>query len=146
MTPLNPNVASALEALVMSMPVAQTLKIKFNQITAGKVELSLPYQDEFSFRPGQLQATPIFAAADFAAVSAAATLLPEGWVNATIDCTLKIVGPANGTMILARGEVIKASKLLTVSQAHVYSYRDGKEELCAIMLATARNIPPSTKE
>ena len=145
MTPLNPHFVSALEALVMSMPVAQTLKLKFNQIAAGQVELSIPYQDEFSFRPGQLQATLIFAAADFAAVSAAATLLPEGWVNATIDCTIKIVGPANGTMILARGEVLKASKLLTVSQAHVYSCRDGKEELCATMLATARNIPPSTK-
>ncbi|MEY3791221.1 MAG: hypothetical protein RLZ09_2057, partial [Pseudomonadota bacterium] len=90
MTPLNPNFVSALEALVMSMPVAQTLKLKFNQIAAGQVELSIPYQDEFSFRPGQLQATLIFAAADFAAVSAAATLLPEGWVNATIDCTIKI--------------------------------------------------------
>jgi acyl-coenzyme A thioesterase PaaI-like protein len=145
MTPLNPNFVSALEALVMSMPVAQTLKLKFNQIAAGQVELSIPYQDEFSFRPGQLQATLIFAAADFAAVSAAATLLPEGWVNATIDCTIKIVGPANGTMILARGEVLKASKLLTVSQAHVYSCRDGKEELCGTMLATARNISPSTK-
>jgi len=145
MTPLNPNFVSALEALVMSMPVAQTLKLKFNQIAAGQVELSIPYQDEFSFRPGQLQATLIFAAADFAAVSAAATLLPEGWVNATIDCTIKIVGPANGTMILARGEVLKASKLLTVSQSHVYSCRDGKEELCATMLATARNISPSTK-
>ena len=57
MTPLNPNFVSALEALVMSMLVAQTLKLKFNQIAAGQVELSIPYQDEFSFRPGQLQAT-----------------------------------------------------------------------------------------
>ena len=69
----NSNFASALETLVMSMPVAQTLKLKFNQIAAGKVELTIPYQDEFSFRSGQLQAMPIFAAADFAAVSAAAT-------------------------------------------------------------------------
>ncbi|WP_183081348.1 hypothetical protein [Paraburkholderia fungorum] len=46
--------------------------------------------------------TPIFAAADFAAVSAAGTLLPAGWGNATIDCTLKIVGPPDGDTLVAR--------------------------------------------
>lgn len=38
---------------------------------------------------------PIVAAAgDFAAVGAAGTLLPRGWVNATIDTTLKLFAPA----------------------------------------------------
>ncbi len=103
------------------------IELRFNQITAGKAELSIPYQDEFSFSPGQLQATPIFAAADFVVVSLVATLHPEGWVDATLGCTLKIVGPANGPTLLVRGKVLKASKRLTVSQAHVYSYRDGNK-------------------
>jgi hypothetical protein len=30
------------------------IELRFNQITAGKAELSIPYQDEFSFSPGQL--------------------------------------------------------------------------------------------
>lgn len=141
MTPQNENFSRDVESLVMSMPAAQTLQLRFNRIEAGEVELMLPYQDSLSFRPGQLQATPIFAAADFAAVSAAATLLPAGWVNATIDCTLKIVGPADGTMLVARGHVLKAGKLLTVAEARVYSCRDSKEALCATMLATARNVP-----
>lgn len=143
MTPLNENFARDLEALVMSMPAARTLQLRFNRIEAGQVELTLPYQDSLSFRPGQLQATSIFAAADFAAVSAAGTLLPAGWVNATIDCTLKIVGPADGTTLVARGQVVKAAKLLTVAQAYVYACRDGNEALCATMLATARNVPPA---
>lgn len=143
MTLQNENFARDLETLVLSMPMAQTLRLRFNRIEVGQVELALPYQEAFSFRPGQLQATPIFAAADFAAVSAAATLLPAGWVNATIDCTLKIVGPADGVSLVARGQVLKAAKLLTVAQAHVFSCRDGKETLCATMLATARNVPPA---
>ena len=142
MSPQNPHFARDLEALVLAMPAAQTLQLRFTRIEAGQVELELPYQDSLSFRPGQLQATPIFAAADFAAVSAAATLLPAGWVNATIDCTLKIVGPANGTPLLARGQVLQAAKLLTVAQAQVYACRDGRQVLCAVMLATARNVPP----
>ena len=141
-TPLNENFARDIKALVLSMPVTQMLQLRFERIEPGEVELSLPYQDALSFRPGQLQATPIFAIADFAAVSAAGTLLPAGWVNATIDCSIKYLAPANGTTLRAKGRVVQATKLLTVATADVYSCKDGQEQLCATMLATARNLPP----
>ena len=57
---------------VLAMPVAQTLQLRFRSIEAGTVELELPINEAFSFRPGQLQATAIFAAADFAADALAA--------------------------------------------------------------------------
>ena len=60
---------------VLAMPMAQTLQLAFRRIEAGAVELEMPVLDAFCFRPGQLQATAVFAAADFAAVAAAATLL-----------------------------------------------------------------------
>ena len=142
-TPLNENFARDIKALVLSMPVAQMLQLRFERMEPGEVELSLPYQDALSFRPGQLQATPIFAIADFAAVSAAGTLLPAGWVNATIDCSIKYLAPANGTTLRAKGRVVQATKLLTVAAADVYSCKDGQEHLCATMLATARNLPPA---
>ena len=142
-TPLNENFARDIKALVLSMPVAQMLQLRFERMELGEVELSLPYQDALSFRPGQLQATPIFAIADFAAVSAAGTLLPAGWVNATIDCSIKYLAPANGTTLRAKGRVVQATKLLTVAAADVYSCKDGQEHLCATMLATARNLPPA---
>ena len=82
---------------VMAMPMAQTLQLAFRGIEPGKTEIEMPNLDALCFRPGQLQATAIFAVADFAAVSAAGTLLPEGWINATIDGTLKILAPARGT-------------------------------------------------
>ena len=37
---------------------------------------------------------------------------------------------------------VQATKLLTVATADVYSCKDGQEQLCATMLATARNLPP----
>ncbi len=49
---------------VLAMPAAQTLGLRFDRLAPGEVDLTLPYQDAFSFRTGQLQATPIFAAAD----------------------------------------------------------------------------------
>ena len=129
---------------VLAMPMAQTLKLAFLKIEPGHVELEMPVQDAFCFRPEQLQATAVFAAADFAAVAAAATLLPQGFINATVDATLKIVAPATGSHLIARGRVVSASRLLTVCAANVFTVdRDkdsGTETLCATLLGTARNI------
>ncbi len=133
----------ALEAAVLAMPMAQTLKIEFRRIEVGVVELEIPVQESFCFRPGQLQATPVFAAADFAAVAAAATMLPPGFINATVDATLKIVAPARGTHLIARGRVVSASRLLTVCAADVFAVDNGTESLCATLLGTARNIDTS---
>lgn len=132
-----------LERLVCAMPMARTLGLRFNRLAPGQTEVEIPVTENLTFRPGQLQATPVFAAADFAAVSAAGSLLPVGWVNATIDTTLKLVAPAAGRSIRARGRVVDAGKLLTVCAAEVYAVaEDGAETLCATLLATARNIPP----
>lgn len=130
-----------LEKLVLSMPMARTLGLAFRRIAPGEVELEMPVLDAFTFRPGQLQATPVFAIADFAAVAAAGTLLPPGWVNATVDATLKLLAPAQGVLLRARGRVVSAGRLLTVCAADVYAVDSGGEEtLCATLLGTARNI------
>ena len=145
----DPNSVTATQAeqvkhAVLAMPMAQTLQLQFRHIEPGHVELELPISEAFSFRPGQLQATAVFAAADFAAVAAAGTLLEPGWANATIDATLKIVGPARGAHLRARGRVVDAGRLLTVCAAEVYAVdANDKETLCATLLGTARNIDPA---
>ncbi|HUG23284.1 PaaI family thioesterase [Piscinibacter sp.] len=141
----SPSHSDNVRRAVLAMPVARALGLEFLRVAPGDVELQLPITDTFSFRPGQLQATAIFAAADFAAVAAAATLLEPGWVNATIDATLKIVAPARGTQLRARGRVVDAGKLLTVCAADVFAVdANDRETLCATLIGTARNVPPSS--
>lgn len=130
-----------LQQLVLAMPMAQTLGLRFTRMARGSVELEIPVTQPFTFKPGQLQATPVFAVADFAAISAAGSMLPAGWVNATIDATLKLVAPARGRALRARGRVIDAGRLLTVCAADVFAVSEaGEETLCATLLGTARNI------
>jgi acyl-coenzyme A thioesterase PaaI-like protein len=135
---------SRLERAVLAMPMARTLGLAFRRIAPGEVELEIPVLEAFCFRPGQLQATAVFAAADFAAVAAAGTLLAPGWINATVDATLKLVAPAQGALLRARGRVLSAGKLLTVCAADVYAVNAaGEETLCATLLGSARNLQPS---
>jgi acyl-coenzyme A thioesterase PaaI-like protein len=133
-----------LEDAVLAMPMARTLGLRFTRLAPGEVEIELPVAEAFTFRPGQLQATPVFAVADFAAVSAAGSLLPLGWHNATVDATLKLVAPAVGALLRARGRVVSAGKLLTVCAAEVFAVdEEGAETLCATLLGSARNIRPA---
>lgn len=135
-----------LEQMVLAMPMARTLGLRFCRIAPGAVELEIPVAEAFTFRPGQLQATPVFAIADFAAVGAAGTLLPLGWINATVDATLKLVAPAKGALLRARGRVVQAGKLLTVCAADVYAVdQNGEETLCATLLGSAQNIDVKPK-
>lgn len=130
-----------LKAFVLAMPVAKTLGLRFVRAQPGQVEMEIPVSEAFSFRAGQLQATAIFAIADFAAVAAAGTVLPPGWTNATVDATLKIVAPAKGECLRARGRVVDMGRLLTVCASDVFAVdASGQETLCATLLATARNI------
>ena len=131
----------ALKGMVLAMPMARTLGLRFVHAEPGRVEVEIPVSEAFSFRPGQLQATAVFAVADFAAVAAAGSVLPLGWTNATVDTTLKIVAPAQGECLRARGRVVDAGRLLTVCAADVWAVdAAGQERLCATLLATARNI------
>lgn len=137
---MNLSLYEQIRQTVLAMPMAQTLKLAFRRIEAGVVELEMPVQASWCFRPGQLQATAVFAVADFAAVAAASTTLPTGFINATVDATLKLVAPARGSHLVARGRVVSASRMLTVCAADVYAVDDGVETLCATLLGTARNI------
>ncbi|HPK32771.1 PaaI family thioesterase [Ottowia sp.] len=126
---------------VLAMPMAQTLALAFDTIGAGTSTLRAPVQPGWCFAPGQLQATAMFALADFAAVSAAGTLLPEGWANSTVDASVKFVAPARGTHIVARGRVVQPGKTLSVCAADVFAVdAEGREQLCATWLGTARNF------
>jgi uncharacterized protein (TIGR00369 family) len=128
-----------LKNMVLAMPVAQTLQLRFVRIEPGTVELEIPVVTALTYRPGVLQATAVFAAADFAAVASAGTLLPPGFVNATVDTTLKLLAPARGSHVRAVGRVVRAGKTLTVCAADVFAVDGEQQTLCATLLATAQN-------
>lgn len=126
---------------VLAMPMAKTLQLRFTQLDRGVSVVEMPVSASFCFRPDCLQATGVFAIADFAAVAAAATTLPEGWHNATVDAHLKLVAPAIGPAIRATGTAVHTSRLLTICSSNVFNVSaDGELSLCATFLGTARNL------
>lgn len=137
----NPDFERFVKATVLSMPAARHYGFDFGRITAGEVEIIQPYREELTQHDGFFQGGVLGALADFAGGSAAATLLPAGWVNMTIDYTVKILAPARGEQLVARGRVVKPGKRISVAAADVYAVPNDKQILCATAFVTMRNIP-----
>jgi uncharacterized protein (TIGR00369 family) len=136
----NPRFAEDLERMVEGMPIVRFLGLTFVGLEPGAVRIEMPYRDELAFLPGTFHAGPIGTLAEIAAGWAAATLLPAGWGNATVDFSVKIFAPAIGSSLLAEGTVLSAGKTLSVAEAKVSVVRDGVETPCASAMATLRNF------
>jgi len=141
----NPAFEQTVKERILGMPAARLFGFRFGDLEPGFAELVLPYREELSHREGFFQGGIIGAVADFAAGAAAGSLLPEGWQNATVDYTVKIVAPGGGEELVARGMVIKPGRTLTVVATEVYASKEGRKTLCATALVTFRNFAPPSR-
>jgi uncharacterized protein (TIGR00369 family) len=146
--PPNPDFIEVTKRFLMAMPIAQHLGFDITDVAPGRFEITQPFRRELSFREGTFQAGPIGTLADMAAACAGATMLPEGWAVLTIDYTLKLLTPAVGEKLVARGRLLRSGRTLSVAAADVFSVQDGKETLCATALTTMRNfeLPASNRQ
>ena len=140
LTAATPDFEELVKAAVLSMPAAKHLGFDFGRVAPGEVEIVQPYREELTEHNGFFQAGVVGALADFAGGSAGITLLAPGWVNMTVDYTVKLLAPAKGEKIVARGRVIKPSQVMTVATADVYAVNGSAEKLCATAFVTMRNI------
>ena len=141
--PPNPNFAETATRFLMEMPIAQFFGFSVTGVGPGLFEITQPFRKELSFGPGLFQAGPIGTLADMAAACAGITMLPCGWAASTVDYTIKLIAPAAGNKVVARGRVVRSGRILSVTASDVYAVREGKETLCATALATIRNFEAS---
>lgn len=73
----------------------------------------------------------VAALADVASGLAAFTLFEAGADILTVELKINYLAPAAGEEIIARGEVVKSGRTLTVVRSEVFAVADGVETLCA---------------
>lgn len=138
--PANRDFAKVVSEALLSMPAARHLGFRVSRLAPGEAELIQPHRPELTQADGYLQGGVLGSLADFAGGAAAGTLLPAGWLNMTVDYTVKILGPAKGAEITARGRVLAPGPVTTVAAADVYSTDGSEETLCAVAFITLRNL------
>ena len=120
----NPDFAETVKLFLMEMPIAQHFGLAITDIGPGLFEITQPFRKELSFRPGIFQAGPVGTLADMAAACAGMTMLPRGWGTSTVDYTIKLIAPAAGEKLVARGRVVRSGRTLSVTASDVYAVRE----------------------
>jgi uncharacterized protein (TIGR00369 family) len=138
--PPNPDFVETTKRFLMGMPIARHFGFAVTDVGPGLFEITQPFRQELSFSQGIFQAGPVGTLADMAAACAGITMLPRGWGASTVDYTIKLIAPAVGEKLVARGRLVRSGRTLSVSAADVYAVHDENETLCATALATIRNF------
>ena len=109
-------------------------------IEPGVVEIKLPYRQDLTQQNGYLHAGIVTTIADSACGYAAFSLMPEGSGVLSVEFKVNLLRPAKGENFLARAEVIKAGRTLTVVRADVFALTENKRSLVATMQGTMMRL------
>ncbi len=112
------------------------LGARLERVEPGACEVGLDFRAELSQQHGFFHAGILAAVADTASGYAAATLHPAGDGVLSVEFKINLIAPAHGERVVARGEVIRAGKSITVARFDVHVQREGRRTHCATGLAT----------
>ncbi len=116
----------------------QLIGAELGRIEPGIVEITIPYRTELTQQNGYLHAGIVTTIADSACGYAAYSLMAAGSEVLSVEFKVNLLRPAKADTFLARAEVIKPGKTLTVVKADVFglSGAEGDQTLVASMLGT----------
>lgn len=123
----------------------KTLSARLSCIEPGLVEIEIPYHPTLTQQHGFVHAGALSAIVDTAGGFAALSLFDEGDGVLTVEFKINLVAPADGERFVARGEVVRPGRTLTVTQGEVVAIKDGVETVCAVMQQTMMRITDRPK-
>ena len=123
-----------------------TLGASLVTVKPGAVEIKIPFRAALTQQNGFLHAGAITSILDSACGYAAMTMAPEETNVLSVEFKVNLLSPAVGDQFVARAQVKRAGKTITVCAADAFAVNRGEEKLIATMLATiitVQNAPSS---
>lgn len=120
--------------------VMDLIGAELTRVEPGVIEITLPYRIDLTQQHGYIHAGMITAIADSACGYAAYTLMPPGSDVLAVEFKVNLMRPAKGETFVARAEVIKSGRTLTVVRADVHARTGEQRELVAIMQGTMMRL------
>lgn len=123
-----------------------TLGAELTVVDHGAVEIRLPFSTNLTQQNQYVHAGAIIAVLDSACGYSALTMAADDKDVLTAELKVNLLAPAAGEYFVARGQVKKAGRTLTVCAADAFAISGGKEKLIATMLATIMAVPIKSAE
>lgn len=139
--PPDPLFASRVRASFARQQVMHTLGASLTLVEPGVVEIALPFHRDLTQQHGFLHAGIIGTILDSACGYAAFSLMPADKAVLSVEYKINLLAPAKGQRFVAKAQVIKAGRNLTVCTGEAFAYDHEKPKLVATMTATMMAIP-----
>lgn len=111
------------------------------RVDPGSVEIHLPFRGDLTQQHGYLHAGIVTTIADSACGYAALSLAAAGFEVLSVEFKINLLRPAIGERFVARGEVLRVGRTITVARADVHAGSQGEEKMIAAMQATIMIVP-----
>jgi len=135
--PRNASFAEEIKQSFAKQTIMALIGAELSRVEPGVIEITLPYRLDLAQQHGYLHAGIVATIADSACGYAAYSLMPAESEVLSVEFKVNLLRPAKGARFLARAEVVKAGKTLTIVRADVFAMdQDGERELIATMLGT----------
>jgi uncharacterized protein (TIGR00369 family) len=139
--PTDPDFRARVEASFARQGLMGSLGARLTRVEPGECEIRLPYSPALSQQDGFFHAGAIGSIADSAGGYAAFTLMDASDRVLTVEYKLNLLAPARGELAIARGQVVRAGRTLTVARIDVFAVASGVETLCAAAQQTLIRRP-----
>jgi uncharacterized protein (TIGR00369 family) len=116
--------------------IMRTIGATLERVAHGEVHIALPVRADLTQQHGYVHAGVLATIADSACGYAALTMMPEDAAVLSIEFKINMLAPAQGTRLIARGQVIRPGRTIVVCRADVHAEGEGAEKLVATMTGT----------
>jgi len=113
-----------------------TLGAELSQLKHGAVEIRFGFAPSLTQQNGFVHAGALTSILDSACGYAALSVAPHDHDVLSVEFKVNLLAPAVGEQFVARAEVKRAGRTLTVCAADAFAKQNGEEKLVATMLAT----------
>ena len=118
-----------------------TLGAELTAVGEGVVEIRLPFSPSLTQQDGYLHAGAVTAVLDNACGYAALSVAPADHEVLTVEFKVNLLAPAAGEAFIAKAQVKRAGRKLTVCTADAFAVTGDKQKVVATMLATIMAVP-----
>jgi uncharacterized protein (TIGR00369 family) len=137
----NPSYADEVRQSFAKQAIMGLIGGELTRVEPGVVEITLRYRPDLTQQDGFVHAGIVSTIADSACGYAAYSLMPPESEVLAVEFKVNLLRPAKGELFVARAEVIKPGKTLTVVRADVFAKSGEEQQLVATMQGTMMRLP-----
>ena len=138
--PADPDFERRTRASFARQGIMALLGATLERVEPGSVEIALEFRPELSQQHGFFHAGVISTIADSAGGYAGFTLFPAEAGVLTVEFKVNLLAAADGERALARGQVIRSGRTLTVCRLDAWVDKGGRRTHCATGMQTLMTL------